>query len=84
MPGGAGIQGLHGPNGSVHRMLGKRGLPRARVAWAPFEGLLDPCDGPGKGVRGQLDCTIKAVQYIIPLNLATIKQESSDPPKIPA
>ena len=62
-------------------MLGKRGQTRARVTRTPFKGFLDPRDGLGKGVAGQFYRTIEAVQDVIPLNLATIKQESSDPPE---
>ena len=84
MPRGAGVQGLHSSHGRVDRMLGQRGLTRACVARAPFKGFLDPRDGLGEGVRGQFYCTIEPEQNVIPLNLATIKQESGDPPKIPA
>ena len=84
MPGGAGVQGLHSSHGRVDRMLGQRGLTRARVARAPFKGFLDPRDGFSESVRGQFYCTIEAEQDIIPRDLATIKQVSGDPPKIPA
>ena len=84
MPGNTGVQGLHGSHGRIHRMLGKRGLARARVARAPFKGFLDPRDGFGESVRGQFYCGTEAEQNVIPLNLATIKQKNSDPPKIPA
>ena len=84
MPGRTGVQRLHSSHGRVDGMLGQRGLARARVARAPFKGFLDPRDGFGESVRGQFYCTIEAEQNVIPLNLATIKQESGDPPKIPA
>ena len=84
IPCGAGVQGLHGPHGRIDRMLGQRGLARARVARALFKGFLDPRDRLGKGVRGQFYCIIETEQDVVPCDLATIKQKSGDPPEIPA